>query len=141
MAFGTPPQPSATRVYVGTAAPPATLVGGIVGWGFSGEKEIQENKFYNTFPPITSIDVAVRGITFSMKYSKADTGQDVLFTNFKLVTPTVIYGSILVDGTTGQYIPCAVTTWTLGGPGSSQFADLNVTLSGQGDAVDVGGGF
>ena len=141
MAFGTPPQPSATRILVGTGAPPATLVGGVQGWGFPGDKATSEEKFYNTFPTITSVDAAVRSITLTMKYAKGDTGQEVLSTNFKLGTPTVIYCSVLVDGTTGAYLPCVVTSYTLGGPGSSEFADLNVTLSQQGDAVDVSGGF
>jgi hypothetical protein len=141
MAFGTLPQPSATRIYVGTVGPPATLLGGVQGWGYTGDKETSEQTFYNTFPSVTSVGPAVRGVTFTLKYAKGDSGQDVLKANFDLATPTLIYSSVLVDGTTGEYVPAIVTAWSLDGPGSTEFANLNVTLAVQGDPVDVAGGY
>ena len=141
MPFGTLPQPGAHRIFVGTTPPPATLVGGLQGFGYPGDKEISEQTFYNTFPSVTSVDAPTRQITLTMKYAKGDTGQDILKANFDLAAPTLIYCSILLDGSTGEYLPCVVSHWELGGPGSTEFADLNVTLVQQADPVEVGGGF
>jgi hypothetical protein len=141
MPFGTLPQPSATRVFVGTSAPPSVLVGGLQGFGYPGDKAVSEQKFYNTFPSVTSIDAAVRSITLTVRYAKSDSGQDILKANFDLATPTLIYCSILLDGTTGEYLPCIVSHWEPQGPGSVEFAPVNITLVQQGDPVDIAGGF
>ena len=140
MPFGTVPLGTAARVYVGTTAPPATLVGGLVSYSYPGSKDTEETKFHNAFAAITSVDTPVRSVTLNMKYAKGDTGQDVLKANFDLDAPTVIYVSILPDGTTGEYLTGIVSAYELSSGGSGSLPDLSVTIVQQAAPVDIGGG-
>lgn len=141
MSFGTVQQGPAGRYYVGTSAPPSVLLGGLQGFGYTNNKATTLEEFYNLFPSVTAVGSATRSITFRVKYAKSDSGQDIIKTNFDLATPTVIYSSLLLDGTTGEYLPCICTEWSATGGGSQTMPDIAITLSAQGDPVDVSGGY
>src|SRR5689334_13014276 len=101
MAFGTVPLGTAARILIGTTSTPATLVGGLVSYSYPGDKPTDKTDFHNAYPTINSVGSANRTITFNGKYAKADSGQDIAKANFDLTAPTLIYISILLDGTTG----------------------------------------
>lgn len=140
MAFGTTQPGTATRIYVGTSAPPATLVGGLVSWDYPSDRDTEETEFENTYPSVTSVGSVKKSITLNLKYAKGDTGQDVLKANHDLITPTIIYCSVLVDTTTGEYLPGVVSSYRLSSSGARSLTDLVVVISQQGDPVDIAGG-
>lgn len=139
MAFGTVPLGTANRIYVGTVAPPATLIGGLVSWDYPGNRDTATQAFYNLFPSIITVGEPTYRIDLTLKYAKSDTGQDVIKTGFD--GATVVYCSILIDTTTGEYLPSYVAQWHPSGRSSTDAADLTVTLVGNGSPVDVAGGY
>lgn len=140
MAFGTVPLGTAARIYIGTTAPPSVLVGALISYSYPGDKTTEDTKFHNAYPAITSVDTPVRSVTLNCKYAKADSGQDIAKANFDLDAPTVIYTSALVDGTTGEYLPCICAHYEISSAGSGSLPDLTMTFVQQGAPVDVAGG-
>lgn len=139
MPLGTIPQPTSLRINVGTAAPPATPVGGLVGWGNPINRGTETTEFYNDFPTFTSAGPLTRRKTFRLKWAGGDSGQAILWNGIK--NNSIVFSDLLMDGAKGEYFPGIVTQFEPAGPGARQAHDMTVSLEAVGDGVDVGGGF
>ena len=138
MAFGTVPNGTSNRLFVGTTAPPTIPVGGLQGWEYGGEGETSEETFYNDFPSITTVADPVNDGSFSGKWADADSGLIILKNAFN--TQDIIYAGISPNGTDGEVLPCRVNRFRLTGAGPEQAADFQFSLVQADDVTDLGGG-
>ena len=138
MPFGTVPNGSSNRLYVGTSAPPSVPVGGLQGWEYGGEGETTEEAFYNDFPSITTVGDPVNDASFSGKWADGDSGLIILKNAYN--DQSIIYAAFSPNGTDGETLPCRVNRFRITGGGVEQAADFQFSLVQADDVADFGGG-
>lgn len=138
MAFGVVPNGTDNRIWVGAANPPSTLIGGLQGWEYGGESETSEEKFYDTYPSITTVGEPSRDATVNGKWNDGDAGLAIIKAAFE--TQDIIYYAVAPNGTDGEGMPARVSRFRLTGGGVEQAADYQFTLVQADDPFDVGGG-
>lgn len=138
MAFGTVPQGTDVRLYVGNSSPAATLVGAINVWDYTGDRQTTDRDYYNGFASITTIGPAKRVGSMQGDYAADDDGQAILKAAFDAAT--VIYFSTSPDGTDGEEIAVRVSQYKIGGPSPNGPPSFSCTLNQAADPTDVGAG-
>ena len=139
MPFGTVPNGSSNRLFVGTSSGAVNVpVGGLQGWEYGGEGETTEETFYNDFPSITTVGDPVNDGSFSGKWADGDSGLVILKAGYN--TQDVIYAAYQPNGTDGEILPCRVSRFRLTGGGVEQAAGYQFSLVQADDIITVDGG-
>lgn len=139
MAFGTVPNGTDNRIWVGTTPPTATvLLGGLQQWEFGGEAETQEEEFYNGFTSIITVGEYKYDGTGSGKWADADDG--LIIVQGASETQDIIAFAVAPNGTDGKGAPVRVSRFRLTGGGVRQAAGYQFSVVQADDPFDVGGG-
>ncbi len=139
MPFGTVPNGTSNRIFVGAAAGSATVpLGGLQGWEYGGQADTSVEDFYNAFASITTVGELTRSGTATGKWAVADSGLDICFAASE--TQDIISFAVAPGGTDGQGIPVRVSEFRLTGGGVNQAADYRITFVQAADPFDLGSG-
>ncbi len=139
MPFGTVPNGTTNRIFVGAAAGTATvLLGGLQGWEYGGQADTSVEDFYNLFASITTVGEPSRSGTATGKWAVGDTGLDLSKAAFE--TQDVISFAVAPGGVDGEGIPVRVSEFRLTGGGVNQAADYRITFVQAADPFDLGSG-
>jgi hypothetical protein len=139
MPFGTVPNGTANRIWVGTTQGAVTVpVGGLQSWEYGGESETTEETFYNDFPSITTVADPTRDFVMGGRWNDGDSGLAIIKAGFE--TKDIIYAATAPEGTNGEGLPVRVSRFRLTGGGPAQAASYQVSLVQAGDPFDVAGG-
>ncbi len=137
MPFGTVPQGTVAVLKVGVASA-ITLVGAVVTWDYTGDRQTTDREYYNAFPSTTTVGPAKRTMQFQGDYAAADDGQAIVKSAFDAATD--IFGSVAPDGTNGESLPSRVSQYKIGGPSPNGPPSLSFTLNQRLDPTNVGAG-
>lgn len=139
MAFGTVPNGTANRVWVGAAAGSATiLVGGLQNWRYGGTSDTSKEEFYNGFTSIVTVGEPSRQGSGSGKWNDGDSGLAIVKAGFE--TQATISFAVAPNGTAGEGIPGRVSNFQLSGQGVRQAAGYEFTIEQADVPFNVGGG-
>lgn len=139
MPFGTVPNGTANRIWVGTTAGAVTTpVGGLQGWEYGGEATKTDEKFYDAFPAITTISDPTYDAVMSGKWNDNDSGLNIIKAAFS--TQAIIYAAVAPNGADGEGLPVRVSRFRLTGGGVEQAAGYQFSFAQAGAPFDIAGG-
>lgn len=138
MPFGTVPNGTDNRVWVGLTEGGLVLVGGLQSWEFSQTSDTSEEKFYNGDASIVTVSSPVYSGTGGGKWEDGDSGLAIIVGAKD--DGSIIFFAVAPNGTDGQGIPGRVSEFRLTGGGVDQAADYSFTIVQADDPFTVGGG-
>lgn len=136
--FGVVPQGTAAVLKVGVGDTADTLVGAVVTYDYTGDRQTTEREYYNAFPSTTTVGPAKRTMNFTGDYAQGDDGQAIVKDAFDNATD--ISGSVAPNGTDGESLPSRVSQYKIGGPSPNGPPSLSFNLNQRLDPTVVGAG-
>lgn len=138
MPFGTVPNPTANRVWIGLTQGGLVLIGGLQGWEFGTTSETTEEKFYNGDASVITVSPPSYSGSGSGKWEDGDSGLAILVGAKD--DGSIIFFAVAPGGTNGEGIPGRVSEFRLTGPGVEAAADYSFSIVQAADKFDVGSG-
>lgn len=139
MPFGTVPNGTDNRVWVGTSSGAVTTpVGGLQGWEYGGEATKTDEKFYNDFPSITTISDPLYDFVMSGKWNDGDSGLAVIKAAF--ASQAIIWAAVAPNGVDGEGLAVRVSRFRITGGGVEQAAGYQFSFAQAAEPFDIAGG-
>lgn len=138
MGLGTIPAPTTRRVWVGTADPAATLIGGLQTANMTGSSTTTTEKFEDGYPSYTAVGPNAWEVQLGGKYLKGDDGQNIV--NSAFITKADVFVSLAPNGVDGRQLPGKVSRLVMDIANADTLTGWQATISGNGDPTDVAGG-
>lgn len=139
MGLGTISTPSARRVFVGTADPPSTLIGGLQTAQMRSASTKTEETFEDTYPSYTAVGPNVWSIQLGGKFLSDDDGQDIIAAANE--TKATIYCSMAPNGADGKTLPGIVSSWQVDISNANTITGWSATIEQAAAPTAFGGGF
>ncbi|MBA2458994.1 MAG: hypothetical protein H0V43_08600 [Gemmatimonadales bacterium] len=139
MPFGTVPQGTANRVWIGLTQGGLVLIGGLQNWEFGTTSDTTEEKFYNGDASVITVGSPVYSGSGGGKWEDGDSGLAILAGAKD--DGTVVYFAVAPGGTNGEGVPGRVSEFRLSGTGVDAAADYTFSIVQSAAKFDVGAGF